>query len=155
MCGFSLHFAQFDLENYFYKLLNWPFYIALGVQLSGRAIDCRSIGPWFKSECPLFCLFINLSFFSLTFFVSLISFFCRDKNFEYKYLDFRKEYFFKVQKKNSRNIQCCQIGSKNASKIVRNDQNANQKNKQSCATFISIDLLHTKIIYPHIQNMNT
>ena len=26
---------------------------SVGVQLSGRAIDCRSIGPWFNSVCPL------------------------------------------------------------------------------------------------------
>ena len=35
---------QFGLELQTYHL---------GIQLSGRAIGCSPIGPWFKSECPL------------------------------------------------------------------------------------------------------
>ena len=33
----------------------------LGVQLSGRAIGCSPIGPWFKSECPLNFFFFLFS----------------------------------------------------------------------------------------------
>ena len=29
----------------------------------GRAFDCGSRGPWFKSGCPLFCVFNELLYF--------------------------------------------------------------------------------------------
>ena len=31
----------------------------MGVMLRGRAFDCRSRGPWFKSRCPLLQAFFD------------------------------------------------------------------------------------------------
>ena len=40
--------------------------IKMGVQLSGRAIDCRSIGHQFNSGCPLLC---ETTFFFITIYI--------------------------------------------------------------------------------------
>ena len=41
------------------KGVNYTSLPGLGVQLRGRAFDCRSRGPWFKSRCPLLFLIFN------------------------------------------------------------------------------------------------
>ena len=38
---------------------------SLGLKLSGRAIGCSPIGPWFKSVCPLTYFFENIPLLSV------------------------------------------------------------------------------------------